>query len=54
MFPYFIHTLVLELVQVHELAGFGIKSHGCLPLRLPSLLLLLQAGSPHYLLLKLV
>ena len=48
------HTLVLELVQVHEFAGFGVESHGHLPLRLPPLLLLLLTGSPRHLLLQLV
>lgn len=52
--PSFLHTLVLELVQVHEFAGFGIESHGCLPLCLSPLLLLLLAGSPRHLLLELV
>lgn len=47
-------TLVLQLVQVHELAGFGVEAQGCLPLRLPPLLLLLLAGSPGHLLLQLV
>lgn len=52
--PTFLHTLVLELVQVHEFAGFGVESHGCLPRRLLSLLLLLLPGSPRHLLLQLV
>lgn len=45
---------MLQLVQVHELAGFGVEAHGCLSLRLPALLLLLLAGSPRHLLLQLV
>ena len=45
---------MLELVQVHEFAGFGVESHGRLPLRLPPLLLLLLTGSPRHLLLQLV
>lgn len=47
-------TLVLQLVQVHEFAGFGVEAHGCLSLRLPALLLLLLAGSPRHFLLQLV
>lgn len=47
-------TLVLQLVQVHELAGFGVEAHGCLSLRLPPLLLLLLPGSPRHFLLQLI
>lgn len=47
-------TLVLQLVQVHELAGSGVEAQGRLPLRLPPLLLLLLPGPPGHLLLQLV
>lgn len=49
--PFPLHTLVLELVQVHVFAGFGVKPHGYFPLRLPPLQLFLLAGSPRHLLL---
>lgn len=47
-------TLVLQLVQVHELAGSGVEAQGRLPLRLPPPLLLLLPGPPGHLLLQLV
>lgn len=45
---------MLQLVQVHELAGSGVEAQGRLPLRLPPLLLLLLPGPPGHLLLQLV